>query len=330
MNPHYSRRAALHLGGALLAQGLMSSTAAAQASWPDRPVKLVVTVGPGGAADTLARNLSNGFAAFANGQPLVVENRPGAGGTIAASMVAREKPDGYTLFLAEVGPNAVSHTLAKLPYDPHTAFSPIVHVANLPAVVLARANLPYNTLEEFVLAAKQQPGKFNYASAGMGNWTHLYMAYLNSRAGIDQLTIVYTSGAEMLMALLRGDADTAVITVSTSLAQIREGKIKALAGVSARPMRQLPDVPAVAKTLPGFDVSVWHGIAGPAGMDPALVTRINAVFNQVMQAPAVRAAITETQSADIIGGTPQQFDAFIKEELKRWPEVVRAAGIKPQ
>jgi tripartite-type tricarboxylate transporter receptor subunit TctC len=229
-----------------------------------------------------------------------------------------------------VGPNAVSHTLAKLPYDPHTAFSPIVHVANLPAVVLARANLPYNTLEEFVLAAKQQPGKFNYASAGMGNWTHLYMAYLNSRAGIDQLNIVYKSGAEMLMALLRGDADTAVITVSTSLAQIREGKIKALAGVSARPMRQLPDVPAVAKTLPGFDVSVWHGIAGPAGMDPALVTRINAVFNQVMQAPAVRAAITETQSADIIGGTPQQFDAFIKEELKRWPEVVRAAGIKPQ
>jgi len=260
----------------------------------------------------------------------VVENRPGAGGTIAAGLVAREKPDGYTLFLAEVGPNAVSHTLAKLPYDPHTAFTPIVHVANLPAVILVRATLPYKTLDEFIAAAKQQPGKFNFASAGLGNWTHLYMAYFNSRAGIDQVNIVYKSGAEMLTALLRGDADTAVITVSTSLAQVREGKVRPLAGAAARPMRQLPDVPAAARSLPGFDVSVWHGIVGPAGMDPALVSRINAVFNQVLQSPQVRTAITEAQSADIIGGTPQQFDAFIKEELKRWPEVVRAAGIKSE
>ena len=310
--------------------GVASGAAYAQGVWPDRAVRLVVTVGAGGAADTLSRNLSNGFAAVANGQPLVVENRPGAGGTIAAALVAREKPDGYTLFLAEVGPNAVSHTLAKLPYDPHTAFTPIVHVANLPAVVLVRASLPYKTLDEFVAAAKQQPGKFNFASAGLGNWTHLYMAYLNSRAGIDQVNIVYKSGAEMLTALMRGDADTAVITVSTSLAQVREGKVRPLAGAAVRPMRQLPDVPPAAKTLPGFDVSVWHGVVGPAGMDPALVTRINAVFNQVLQLPQVRTAITETQSADIIGGTPQQFDAFIKEELKRWPEVVRAAGIKSE
>jgi tripartite-type tricarboxylate transporter receptor subunit TctC len=289
-----------------------------------------VTVGAGGAADTLSRNLSNGFAQFANGQALLVENRPGAGGTIAAAAVTREKPDGYTLFLAEVGPNAVSHTLAKLPYDPHTAFTPIVHVANLPAVVLVRSTLPYKTLDEFIAAAKQQPGKFNFASAGLGNWTHLYMAYLNSQAGIDQVNIVYKSGAEMLTALLRGDADTAVITVSTSLAQVREGKVRPLAGVSARPMRQLPDVPSVGKTIPGFDVSVWHGIVGPAGMDPALVSRINTVFNQILQTPQVRTAITEGQSADIIGGTPQQFDAFIKDELKRWPGVVKAAGIKPE
>ena len=298
------------------------------AQFPERPVRLLVPVGAGGAADTLSRNLASGCAQFANGQALVVENRPGAGGVVAASAMLREKPDGYNLFLAEVGPNAVSHALSKVPYDPHTAFTPIIHVANLPAVILVRSTLPYKTLAEFVAAAKQQPGKFNYASAGTGNWTHLFMAYFNSRAGVEQVNVVYRSGAEMLTSLLRGDADTAVITVSTSLGQVRDGKVRALAGTSTRPMAQLPDTPPAGKTVPGFDVSVWHGVVGPAGMDPALVTRLNGIFNQVLQLPAVRTAITEAQAADIVGGTPQQFDAFIKSELKRWPEVVKAAGIK--
>ena len=246
-------------------------------------MRLLVTVGAGGAADTLSRNMANGFQQL-TGQTLVVENRPGAGGTIAGAAAAREKPDGYTLFLAEVGPNAVSHVLSpNIGYDPHTAFTPIIHAANFPAVVLIRPALPYKTLAEFIAAAKKQPGKFNYSSAGMGNWTHLFMAYLNSRAGIDQVNVIYRSGAEMLTALLRDDADTAIITVSTALGQIKEGKVRALAGASARPMPQLPDTPPAAQAIPGFDLSVWHGIAGPAGMDPALVTRINGVFNEVLQ-----------------------------------------------
>jgi tripartite-type tricarboxylate transporter receptor subunit TctC len=327
---YFARRFAGLAGFAAAVFASVPALAQSAAQWPDRPVRLLVTVGAGGAADTLSRNLSHGFSQFANGQPLIVENRPGAGGTLAAAAVAREKPDGYTLFLAEVGPNAVSHTLAKLSYDPHTAFTPIVHVANLPAVVLIRPTLPYTTLADYIAAAKQQPGKFNYASAGLGNWTHLFMAYLNSQAGIDQVNVVYRSGAEMLTALLKNEADTAIITVSTSLGQVREGKIRALAGAAMRPMPQLPDTPPVAQTIPGFDVSVWHGIAGPAGMDPALVARINGVFNQVLQVPTVRSAITQSQAADIVGGTPEQFDAFIKSELKRWPEVVKAAGIQPQ
>src|SRR4029077_428101 len=141
---------------ALAAWTPVAAFAQSAAQWPDRPVRLLVTVGAGGAADTLSRNLSHGFGPFANGHPLIVENRPGAGGTIAATAVAREKPDGYTLFLAEVGPNAVSHTLAKLSYDPNTAFTPIIHAANLPAVVLVRPTLPYTTLAEFIAAAKQQ------------------------------------------------------------------------------------------------------------------------------------------------------------------------------
>jgi tripartite-type tricarboxylate transporter receptor subunit TctC len=317
------------LAAAVFAVAPVLAQSAAQ--WPDRPVRLLLPVGAGGAADTLSRNLSNGFAQFANGQPLIVENRPGAGGVIAAAAVAREKPDGYTLFLAEMGPNAVSHMLAaKLPYDPHTAFTPIIHLVNLPAVVLIRPTLPYATLAEYVAAAKQQPGKFNYASAGLGNWTHLYMAYLNSQAGIDVVNVVYRSGSEMLTALLRNEADTAIITVSTSLGQINEGKVRALAGVSMRPIPQLPSTPPAGQTIRDFDVAVWHGIAAPAGMNPALTARINGIFNQVLQVPSVRTAITEAQAADIVGGTPQQFDAFIKSELQRWPEVVKAAGIKPE
>jgi tripartite-type tricarboxylate transporter receptor subunit TctC len=318
------------VGGAALAWPFRAH-AQSVSQWPDRPVRLLVTVGAGGAADTLARNLANGFAQFANGQPLIVENRPGAGGTIAAATVAREKPDGYTLFLAEVGPNAVSHVLgASLPYDPNTAFTPIIHAANLPAVMLIRPTLPYTTLADFIAAARQQPGKFNYAAAGIGNWTQLYMAYLNRQAGIEQTNVPYRSGSEMLTALLKNEADTAVITVSTALGQIKEGRVRALAGLSMRPMPQLPDTPPVGKTIPGFDVAVWHGIAGPAGMDPALVQRINGIFNQSLQVPSVRSAIANAQAADIVGGSAQQFDDFIKSELKRWPEVVKAAGIKAE
>jgi tripartite-type tricarboxylate transporter receptor subunit TctC len=318
------------VGGAALVWPFQAR-AQSVSQWPERPVRLLVTVGAGGAADTLSRNLANGFSQFANGQPLIVENRPGAGGTIAAAAVAREKPDGYTLFLAEVGPNAVSHVLgAKPPYDPHTAFTPIIHAANLPAVVLIRPTLPYTTLAEFLATAKTQPRKFNYASAGIGNWTHLFMEYLNRQAGIEQVNVVYRSGSEMQTALLKDEADTAIITVSTALGQIRQGKMRPLAGISMRPMPQLPDTPPVGKTIPGFDVAVWHGIAGPAGMDPALTAHINGIFNKILRTPTVRTAISDQQAADIVGGSAQQFDDFIKSELKRWPEVVKAAGIKAE
>jgi len=318
---------------ALAAVALSAAPAFAQsaAQWPDRPVRLIVPVGAGGVADTLSRTLSNSFTQFANGQPLIVENRPGAGGTLAAAAVAREKPDGYTLLLTDIGPNAVAHTLmSTLPYDPHTAFTPIIHVANIAAALLMRPELPYKTLAEFIAAAKQQPGKFNYASAGIGNWSHLFMAYLNSLAGIEQVNVIYRSGPEMLTAVIKGEADTAMTSVSTSINLVREGKLRALAVGSLQTVPQLPDVPPAAQTIARLEFGIWHGVAGPAGVDPALATRVNSVFNQVLQVPSVRSTITGSWASSIIGGTPQQFDAFIKSELQRWPEVVRKAGIKPQ
>ncbi len=150
--------------------GFVAVPALAQpaSQWPDRPVRIIVPLGAGGASDTLTRHLANGFSQFANGQPLIVENRPGGGGTIAAAAAARAKPDGYTLFLTDMTPNAVAHVLMpKIGYDPHTAFTPILHVANFPGVLLLRPTLPYKTLAEYIAAAKQQPGKFTYATAGV-------------------------------------------------------------------------------------------------------------------------------------------------------------------
>ena len=297
--------------------------------WPDRPVKLIVPVGAGGAADTLARNLSNGFSQFANGQPLVVENRPGAGGTLAAAGVALEKPDGYVLLLAEIGANAAAHALqSKLSYDPERTFTPIIHVANLPTVVLMRPTLPYTTLGDLIAAAKQQPGKFNYASAGIGNWTHLFIAYLNSRAGIEMVNVPYRSGAEMTTSLLRGDTDVAAVTVSTSIAFIKEGKVRAVAGFPAKQIPELADTPPATQSIPGFSIDLWHGIVAPARMDPALVSRINAIFNKVLETSAVSAAISQGQAAEVVGGSPEQFDDLIKAELKRWPELIKSVGIK--
>ncbi len=299
------------------------------ATWPDRPVKLVVPVGAGGAADTLARNLSNGFSQFANGQPLVIENRPGAGGTLAATGVAREKPDGYVLLLAEIGANAAAHALqSKLTYDPQTAFTPIIHVANLPTVVLMRPDLPYKTLGDLIAAAKQQPGKFNYASAGIGNWTHLFMAYLNSRAGVEMVNVPYRSGAEMTTSLLRGDADVAAVSVSTSIPFIKEGKVRAVAGFPAKQIPELADTPPATQSLPGFSIDLWHGIVAPAGMDPALVGRINDIFNKVLGTSAVSTAIAQSQAAEVVGGSAKQFDDLLKAEQKRWPELIKSVGIK--
>jgi tripartite-type tricarboxylate transporter receptor subunit TctC len=324
-----TRRSMIGIAAATAAFAAAPAFAQPAAQWPDRPVRLVVPVGAGGAADTLARNLANGFQQFTNGQPLIVENRPGGGGTTAATAVAREKPDGYTLFLAEVGANAVAHVLQRnLTYDPHTAFTPIIHAANLPVALVMKPSLPYKNLGELIADARKQPGKFNYASAGIGNWTHLFMAYMNAQAKVEMVNVVYRSGAEMMTSVVRGDADVSPITVSTALGQIREGKLKGLAGFPAKQIPQLPDMPPAAQSLPGFSIELWHGIVAPAGMDPALVARINGVFNQVLATPAVRNAINVSQAAEAVGGPAAQFDALIKAELKRWPQVVKDAGIK--
>lgn len=319
-----SRRAAL----ALLAA---PAIARAQAAWPDRPVRLVVPFGPGGAIDTFSRVCANVFAQHAGGHQLVVDNRVGGGGTIGAAQVAQARPDGFTLLMADMGPNLVARALSpNTAYDPLTAFTPIIQGVNLPNVLIARANLGVRTTADLVARAKERRDGLSYASASVGNHSHLYMELLMRQADISMVHAPYRSGAETVASVARGETDCSLITVSSALGLIRGGQVVALATGTAAGTPLLPGVPAIGATLPGFDTSVWHGVVGPAGMAPDLVARINAVFNAVLAEPAVQQAVAATQGGVTVGGPPDRFAGFLRREAEVWIPLIRERGIRAE
>jgi tripartite-type tricarboxylate transporter receptor subunit TctC len=319
----------LGLAAAAAAVALPRGAGAQAAGWPDRPARLIVPFGPGGAIDTLSRTVAGPFPAHANGQPLVVENRGGAGGTIAGAFVAQQRPDGYTLMMADLGANAIGHELIRgLSYDPTQAFTPIVHLVNLPLVVIVRRGLDVRDLPGLIAYAKGRREPVTYASPGVGHPTHLADEMLGRMAGIALTPVHYRSGADVVRSLLQNETDFAVISVSTAQTFIREGKVRPIAVCSTEPVPALPGVAPVAATLPGFEATTWHGIAGPAGMPAELVGAINRVFNTVIALPEVREAVQRVQAGEVIGGTPEQFAAFIRREVERWTPLIREAGIR--
>jgi tripartite-type tricarboxylate transporter receptor subunit TctC len=323
-----SRRNVLRLIGVGAGFGLAAARVArAQGSWPDRPVRLVVPFGPGGAIDTLSRTVANAFPAQANGQTLVVENRGGAGGTIAGAAVAQAKPDGTTLMMADLGANAIGHEMARLTYDPIKAFTAVCHLVNLPLVLLVPAESPAKDVAGLVKLAKENPD-LPYAHPGIGYAGHLAQELMLRRLDIRMTPVPYRSGAEVVRSLVAKETDSGFITVSTSLPFIREGKLRALAVGSKRPVAQLPGVPPLAETIPDFEAVVWHGIVAPAGLPPDITAAANRVFNAVIQQPEVRQVVEQTQAGEVVGGTPEEFAAFIRGQTERWAPVIRAAGIK--
>jgi tripartite-type tricarboxylate transporter receptor subunit TctC len=331
VNHPFRRRQLLAVAGGLAAPALWPAGSRAQASWPDRPIRLIVPFGAGGAIDTLSRTVAARFPEVTGGQTLVVENRPGAGGTIAGLAASRERPDGSVLMMADVGANAIGKELNRnLAYDPMTAFTPIIHLVNLPAVLMAHPSVTATDLGEVIAQAKAQPDRFTYSSAGNGNGSHLFMALFLKEAGIQMVHVPYRSGAEMVTALIRGDAQFGFPTVSSGIGQIRQGNAKAMGIGNPEGTPLLPDAPAIATVLPGFRVAVWHGIVAPAGMDPALVRRINEVFGRIAAMEAVKQRIFETQAGTVVGGTPEQFGAHIRSEFDRWAPIIRAGGIRTE
>ena len=345
-----SRRKALALGLTVTAMGAMALAAAAAllapgnahaqaapstSGWPTKPVRIVVPFAPGGTTDILARamapELSRAF-----GQQFIVDNRAGAGGNVGAEVVAKSPADGYTLLMGTVGTHGINRALyAKLPYDPIKDFAPITLVAAVPNVMVMNPDkakaLGVTNVQEFIKAAKANPGKLNMASSGNGTSIHLAGELFKSMTGTFMLHLPYRGSGPALMDMVAGNADVMFDNLPSSMAQIKAGKLVALAVTSGERSAALPDVPTVEQAggpaLKGFEASSWFGLLAPAGTPPDIVNAIQREVAKAIASPAVKEKLL-AQGAIPSGNSPQEFAKLIDSELKKWAPVVKASGAK--
>jgi tripartite-type tricarboxylate transporter receptor subunit TctC len=310
---------------AAIAPGL----AAAQApdAWPSKPVRLILPFPPGGGTDILGRLIAERLTAGL-GQPVVTENRGGAGGNVGAEAAARSAPDGYTIVL--VAPSlAISPSLySKLNYDPVRDFAPVSLVATVPNVMITHPSVAANTLAEFIRLAKTKPGGMNFGSGGSGTSNHLAGELFNIVAGVKLVHIPYKGVNLAMQDVLSGQIHFVVIGVPAAAPHIKAGRLRALALVAPQRSAALPEVPTVAEAgLRDFEVTTWYGILAPAGTPRPIVTRLNAEIVRVMQAPEVKERLA-AMATDPVTSTPEEFAAYIKKEIAKWGDVVRKAGLK--
>ena len=313
---------ALLLGLALLAGPLH-----AQEPYPSRPLKFILPFPPGGGTDLLGRLLAERLSASL-GQPVVTENRGGAGGNVGAEAAARSAPDGYTIVL--VAPSlAISPTLySKLNYDPVKDFAPIGLVASVPNVMVTHPSVPANNLQEFIALAKSKPGGMNFGSGGSGTSNHLAGELLNLTAGIKLVHVPYKGVNLAMQGVLAGEVHLVFIGIPVPAPHIKAGRLRALAVLARERSPILPDVPTAAEAgLGNFDVTTWYGILAPAGTPRPIITRLNAEFVKIMRTPDVRERLA-TMATDPLSSTPEEFGAYIQAEIAKWGDVVRKAGLR--
>jgi len=305
---------------------LQAATVLAQ-EWPAKPVRIIVPFPPGGSADLLPRIVGERLAQQW-GQPVVIENRPGAAGNIGAAAVFQAEPDGYTLLSAPPPPLVINRLIyPKLTYD-STQFVPMTVIAAIPNVLLVHPRVAATSVNELIAYARQNPTKLNYASQGSGTTSHLTAELFKSMAGGLQITHVpYKGTAPALADLLAGQVDMMFDNLGVSLPQVKSGKLKALAVASSKRVPSLPDVPTVAETLPGFDAVTWFGIVGPPRTPPAIADKVAAGVAESLRNPDVLRRLGDL-SADPLGMSPAETAAFMRQETERWGAVVRSAGVK--
>ncbi|MFZ9181680.1 MAG: tripartite tricarboxylate transporter substrate binding protein [Hylemonella sp.] len=288
------------------------------------PVRILVGAPAGGSTDTLARSLASELGSLLN-RAVIVENRSGAGGNIAAEVVAKSIPDGNTLLLSFTSHAINASLYANLPFDPVRDFTPLTCVATSPSVLVAHPSLPVNNVRELIVLARQKPGKLNFAIGALGSSLHLAGELFKMQAGVYIVNIPYRGTAPAIADVLAGQVELMFAAIGNAQSHVRAGKLKALGVTSLHSISAFPDVAPIAQVLPAYESSAWFGLFGPARMSPDLVSRISEATRRAIDSPQVRRRI-EAEGARVVANSPEEFGLFVQSEIKRWARVVRYSG----
>ena len=312
---------------ALLAMLAAIPLASAQ-TYPGKTIKLIVPFPPAGSTDISARAVA-GKLGERLGQAVVIENKPGAGGNIGTDVAAKAAPDGYTLVVGTVGTHAINASLySKMPYDHIKDFAPVILLSSTPNVLVVYPKLPVNSVKDVIALARSKPGEMTFASSGSGTSIHLSGELFNSMAGLQMTHIPYKGSGPMQIDLISGQVNMSFDNLSAAMAQIKAGRLRALAvtGTSRSPM--LPDIPTVAEAgLPGYEATSWNGVFAPAGPPKDIIDKLNRELNAILQSPETRKFFAE-QGGEAGGGTPEQLGALVRSETVKWSKVVKESGAK--
>ena len=304
-----------------------SPVAAQGQSWPDKPIKFVMSAPAGSSIDVLGRTIADKLKDRL-GQPVIVENKPAAGGTVAVEETAKAAPDGYTMVLAFNGPLSITPLLRKVPYDVQKDLAPVITTTSQPNVLAINAALPVKNVAELVAYAKANPGKLSYASVGNGSSSHLNMELFKQMAGIDAVHIPFNGSPPGVMATVQGETQMMFAVMQPLQAQIQAGKLRAIAVTTAKRFPLLPDLPTIAESgYPGFEALAWNGIVVPAATPKPVIARLNTEINAILKDPDVVQKM-QAQGFDLVGGTPEQFGALMKRETDTWAPVIKKVGLK--
>ncbi len=300
-------------------------------TYPSRPIRMVIPYSPGNStSDILGRAIAQKLTASL-GQQVIVENRPGAGAMIGSDLVAKSRPDGYTLLFGATGPNAINVSLyPKIPYDPIADFAPVASVAITTSVLVVHASVPANSVRELIVLAKKEPGKLTFGSAGSGGVSHLAGELFNTLAGVKLIHVPYKGMGPAVTDLLAGNIDIMFATMPGTLQHIQSHRLRGLAVATAKRSEVLPELPTVIEAgLPGFEASAFFGLFAAANTPADIVSKVNEDTNKALAAKDMR-TLFESQGAEPTGGTPAAFGNFIKAEVTRWAKVVKQSGAKPE
>ena len=311
-----------------VAPALAAQGAKADATFPTKPVRLLMGPAAGGPTDAVGRVLATRLNEMW-GQSVIVENRPGAGNTIATAAAARATPDGYTLLFCPISDAVAPSLYKKLPYDFTKEISPVAHVGATPNIFVVHPSSPAKNMKEWIAMAKASPGKLNYGGQGIGQSGHLSMELLRMMTGIEVVYVPYKSVGLVVTDLLAGRMDAQITNLPAHVENVRSGKLRALGVTSAKRSPRLPDVPAIAETVPGFELMVWYGVCAPAGVPKPIVDKVAADVQQALKTPDVQKKM-EGYGVDVDFMGPDKFAAYMKAETAKWAKVIKAAKIEGQ